>query len=139
MAIDGAKFHGCDPVEQFDQTLIALYHRTTELIAVDIKVVKKTNEPFFKLTALRGFFDMRKYFFQCLVQISIFGRIGADIFKKFAGQDKKSFFLHQPFTGFFCFLIGETGIIEVRVSGFKLTFVNIVGQVLRNIAIEHRS
>ena len=101
IAIDGANLHRSNAIKQFSNALVTLRNGTAKFVTVYIKVIKKPNKSFFKESPLGRFFNMMKNSFQCLIQIGIIGGIGADIHKKFAGQNKKTFFLNQSGT---CFL-----------------------------------
>ena len=82
---------------------------------------------------------MVEHTLQRLVQVVVLVRPGEDIAEQFGGQNEKALFLHQSLTGSLRLGVGQLGVVKVLVPGGVLALIDIGGEVLRNIAVEHRA
>ena len=82
---------------------------------------------------------MVEYTLQGFVQVFIVVGFEIDIAKQLGRKNKEALFFYQAVTSFFCIGIGHFGIIKIGISGFLFTGIDVVGQVLGDIAIKHGS
>ena len=134
-----AKVHICHAVQQFHELLIALGNSRPQLIAVDIVIIEQPCKLPLGGAALCGFFNVPEDCFQCFVEVFIAGRFCSYIAEQLTGQDEEPFFLYQPFPCLLCLCIRHILIAEVRVACINFALIDIAGNVLRNITVEHRT
>ena len=134
-----AKVHICHAVQQFHELLIALGNSRTQLIAVDIVIIEQPCKLPLGGAALCGFLNVSEDCFQRFVEVFIAGRFCSYIAEQLTGQDEEPFFLYQPFPCLLCLCIRHILIAEVRVACINFALIDIAGNVLRNITVEHRT
>ena len=139
MALDRAKVHAADAVEQLHQLFVALGDGGPQLVAVYVEIVKQPGEALFGGTALCGVLDMAKDLFQRFVQVFVLIRSGLDVTEQLGGQHEKALFLHQPFPRFLGLCIGKFSIVKGIVSGGDFPGIDVLRQIFRDVTIEHRS
>ena len=71
------------------------------------------------------------------VKVIILRRTGAYIDEQFRRQNKETFGLHQVIPRLLGLRVRQFGIIKIRVACRDFVRVDVVGQVLGNIAVEH--
>ena len=134
-----AKVHICYAIQQFHELLIALGNSRTQLIAVDIVIIKQPCELPLRGAALCGFLNVPEDCFQRFIEVFIAGRFCPYIAEQLTGQDEEPFFLYQPFPCLLCLCISHFFIAEIRVACINFALIDIAGDVLRNITVEHRT
>ena len=134
-----AKVHICHAVQQFHELLIALGNSRTQLIAVDIVIIKQPCKLSLRGAALCGFLNVPEHRFQRFVEVFIAGRFCPHIAEQLTGQDEEPFFLYQSFPCLLCLCIRHIFIAEIRVACINFALIDIAGDVLRNITVEHRT
>ena len=134
-----AKVHICHAIQQFYKLLIALGNGRPQLVAVHIVIIKQPCKLSLRGAALCGFFNMSEHRFQCFVEVFIVGCFCPHIAEQLTGQDEEPFFLHQLFSCLLCLCIRHILIAEVRVACIDFALIDITGNVLRNITVEHRT
>ena len=102
---DVAQIHISHTVQQLDQLLVTLGNSRSELITVDIEVIKQTGELAFGRSALCRFLDMAEDPLQGLVQVLVRSSSGSDIAEQFTGKDEEALFFNKAFSGFLCIFI----------------------------------
>ena len=134
-----AKVHICHAVQQFHELLIALGNSRTQLIAVDIVIIEQPCKLPLGGASLCGFFNVSEHRFQRFIEVFIAGRFCPHIAEQLTGQDEEPFFLYQPFPCLLCLCIRHIFIAEIRVACINFALIDIAGNVLRNITVEHRT
>ena len=71
------------------------------------------------------------------VEVVVLRRTGTNIDEQFRRQDKEAFGLHQVLPRLLGLLVRQLGIVKIRVACRDFVRVNVVCQVLGNIAVEH--
>ena len=71
------------------------------------------------------------------IEVVVLRRTGTDIDEQFRRQDKEAFGLHQVLPRLLCLLVRQLGIVKIRVARCDFVRVDVVCQVLGNIAVEH--
>ena len=82
---------------------------------------------------------MVEYTLQGFIQVFIVVGSEIDIAKQLGRKNKKALFFYQAIASFFCIGIGHFGIIKIGISGFPFARIDVVGQILGDIAIKHSS
>ena len=126
-------------VQQLHQHLVALSDGLADGLAVHIEIVKQTRKVVFRIAAGCTAFDVVEYPLQRFVQVVVLVRPGEDIAEQFGGQNEEALFLHQSLTGSLRLSVRHFGVVKGLVPGGVLALVDIGGEVLRNIAVEHRA
>ena len=126
-------------VQQLYQHLVALGNSFANCLAVHIEIVKQTCKIILSVSAVGAALNVVEHTLQRLVQVVVLVRPGEEIAEQFGGQDEKALFLHQPFSGRLRIGVRHFGVVKVLVPGGVLALVDIGGEVLRNIAVEHRA
>ena len=134
-----AKVHICHAVQQLHKLLIALGNGRPQLVAVHIVIIKQPCKLPLGGAALCGFFNMSEHSFQRFIEVFIVGCFCPHIAEQLTGQDEEPFFLYQPFPCLLCLCIRHILIAEVRVACINFALIDIAGNVLRNITVEHRT
>ena len=134
-----AKVHICHAVQQFHELFIALSNGRTQLVAVHIVIIKQSCKLPLGGTTLCGFFNMSEHRFQRFIEVFIADCFCPHIAEQLTGQDEEPFFLHQPFPCLLCLCIRHIFIAEIRVACINFALIDIAGNVLRNITVEHRT
>ena len=124
-------------MQKFCKAFISLCNGRAELVAVYIKIIEQSSEAAFRRRTFCRAFDMVEYTLQGFVQVFIVVGFLVHITEKLRRKNEKAFFFYQALTSFFCIGIGHFGIIKVIVSGFLFSGIDVVGQVLGDIAIKH--
>lgn len=63
----------------------------------------------------------------------------ADVGKQLAGQDEKSFCFDQVCPSLLRISVRQGGVVECGVTGLALALVDVVGEVLGNVAVKQHS
>ena len=134
-----AKVHICHAVQQFHELLIALGNGRTQLIAVDIVIIKQPCKLSLRGAALCGFLNVSEHCFQSFIEVFIVGCFCPHIAEQLTGQDEEPFFLYQSFPCLLCLCIRHIFIAEIRVACINFALIDVAGNVLRNITVEHRT
>ena len=82
---------------------------------------------------------MVEYTLQGFIQIFVVVGSEIDIAKQLGRKNKEALFFYQAVTSFFCISIGHSGIIKIGIASFLFARIDVVGQVLGDIAIKHGS
>ena len=80
---------------------------------------------------------MAEYRLHRHIEVIVLRRTGADIDEQFRRQDKEAFGLHQVIPCLLGLLVRQLGIVKIRVACRDFVRVNVVCQILGNIAVEH--
>ena len=134
-----AKVHICHAVQQFHELLIALGNGRPQLVAVHIVIIKQPCKLPLGGAALCGFLNVPEDCFQRFVEVFIVGCFCTHIAEQLTWQDEEPFFLYQPFPCLLCLCIRHIFIAEIRVACINFALIDIAGNVLRNITVEHRT
>ena len=126
-------------VQNLAKRFVAFHHRCAQLVAVHVDVVKQPFQVVLALRAFGGRLDVGEHLLQCFVQVGIVLCILPYVAEQFRGQDEKAFFYHQLFPGTFRFFVRKVGIVKIIVPGGTLQVVDIIGDVLRNEAVEQHA
>ena len=129
--------HVADAVKELHQFFISADDRGPQLVAVHVKIVKKTGKIAFRLAALSGFLNMPEDGFQGFIQVFVARRPGPDIAKQLAWQHKKALFFYQPFFGLSRLGVRHAGIVKIGVSRRMLAAIDIAAQFFGNISVKH--
>ena len=139
MILHITKVHIRYAMQKFCKAFISLCNGRTELVAVHIKIIEQSGKAAFRRRSLCRAFNVVEYTLQGFVQVFIVVGSEIDIAKQLGRKNKKALFFYQAITSFFCIGIGHFGIIKIGIASFLLTRIDVVGQVLGDIAIKHGS
>ena len=131
------QIHACHTMQKFGKPFISFCHRSAKFIAVYIKVIKQPCKAAFGRGPLCRRFDIVEHTLQSFVQIFIIVRCRIHIEKQFRRQNKKAFFFHQTFAGFFCICIAHFRIVKFCISCILFTSIDIVCEIFGDITIKH--
>ena len=133
------ELHRADAVQQLDKHCVALCHRSAKLVAVDINIIEQTGKVVLALGAFGGILDVAENGLHRHVEVVVLRRTGTDIDEQFRRQDKEAFGLHQVIPCLLGLLVRQLGIVKIRVACRDFVRVDVVRQVLGNIAVEHNA
>ena len=134
-----SQLHFADAVEKFHELCIALLHRSAELVAVDVEIFKKPRKIVFTRRAGRRGFNVVKHLFQRFIEVFIRQRSLAHIGKKLARQDEVPLLLYEILALRLRLFIGQCSIVKRRIPRRMRLTVEVVRQLLRDIAIKKRA
>ena len=134
-----AKVHIYHAVQQFNELFIAFGNGRTQLVAVHIVIIKQPCKLSLRGAALCGFLNVSEHCFQSFIEVFIVGCFCPHIAEQLTGQDEEPFFLYQSFPCLLCLCIRHIFIAEIRVACINFALIDIAGNVLRNITVEHRT
>ena len=133
------ELHRADAVQQLDKHCVALCHRSAKLVAVDINIIEQTGKVVLALGAFCRILDMTEDGLHRHVEVIVLRCTGTDIDEQFRRQDKEAFGLHQVIPRLLGLLVRQLGIVKIRVACRDFVRVDVVRQVLGNIAVEHNA
>ena len=131
------QFHIGDAVQNLNKALVSLGNGSTEFIAVYIKVRKQTSKIVFAFATLGTIFNIGKDLFQCFVQVLVGCCFCSNVAEQFARKDEETFFLNQTCSCFLGIGIRHLYIIKIGIACFNFTSIDVGGNILGNIAVEH--
>ena len=137
VALDPAQVQAADAVEELHQLFVPLGDGGPQLTAVYIEVIKQPGESLLGGAALCGVLNVAKDRLQRLVQVFILGRSGPNVAEQLRGQHEKALFRDQPLPGLFRLRVREPSVVKAVVPGGDLPGVDVLCQILRDVAVEH--
>ena len=132
-----AEFHIADTIKQFAEFLIALGKRSTQFRAIDIHIGKETCKIAFAVRTHSALLYRAESILQRDIEVGIVLGTTAHIAEELAGQDKEPLCLNQVCARCLRIRIGQGCIVERGVARLVFALVNIIGEVLADIAVEH--
>ena len=128
--------HVPDAVKQFDEFCVALGDGRAELVVVHVEILEESRQIALARRACRRAFDVMKDALQCFVEIFVRRRVSPHILEQFTRQDKEPLLVDNIHTLRLCLRVGQCSIVKCRIPCLTRLVVEVVRQLLRDIAIE---
>ena len=123
--------------KELAELLVAFREGGAQLRAIDIHIGKEACEIAFAVCTLCTLLDGAKSILKGDIEVLVVLCTTAHIAEKLAWEDKEALFLYQSRTCELCLRIRKQRIIEIGIARLVFALVDIVSEVLADIAIEH--
>ena len=131
------QLHVADTVKELAEFLVAFREGGAQLRAIDIHIGKESSEIAFAVCTLCTLLDGAESILKGDIEVLVVLGTTAHIAEQLAWEDKEALFLYQSRTCKLCLRIRKQRIIEIGIARLVFALVDIVSEVLADIAIEH--